>query len=83
MPMQAGDTLLLDVAPQFWTSPAVNEAFTDLHKGGQVGRERDSPGGAHAPRSQYACVHLARGAMLLSKATGSAAPAALLVIAAC
>ncbi|EFN59045.1 hypothetical protein CHLNCDRAFT_56692 [Chlorella variabilis] len=34
--LKAGDTLLLDVAPQFWTSPAVNEAFTDLHKGGQV-----------------------------------------------
>lgn len=32
----AGDHLLLDVAPQFWTSPDVNSAFTDITKGGQV-----------------------------------------------
>ncbi|KAL4432402.1 hypothetical protein ABPG77_001701 [Micractinium sp. CCAP 211/92] len=34
--LQAGDSLLLDVAPQFWTSPEVNATFTDITKGGQV-----------------------------------------------
>lgn len=34
--MQAGDELLLDVDPQFWTSPAVNSTFEDIRKGGQV-----------------------------------------------
>lgn len=34
--LQAGDTLLLDVAPQFWTSPEVNSTFTDITRGGQV-----------------------------------------------
>ena len=34
---QAGDHLLLDVAPQFWTAPEVNACFVDITKGGQVG----------------------------------------------
>ncbi|KAI3433730.1 hypothetical protein D9Q98_003538 [Chlorella vulgaris] len=34
--LRAEDRLLLDVAPQFWTEPEVNDAFTDLTKGGQV-----------------------------------------------
>lgn len=39
LPKQAGDSLLLDVAPQFWTSPEVNSTFTDITRGGQVIRE--------------------------------------------
>ena len=37
---QAGDHLLLDVAPQFWTSPDVNSTFSNITKGGQVGDSR-------------------------------------------
>ena len=32
----ANDSLLLDVDPQFWTTPAVNENFIDLGKSGQT-----------------------------------------------
>lgn len=34
---QAGDQLLLDVAPQFWTAAGVSDTFQDIVKGGQVG----------------------------------------------
>ncbi len=32
----AGDELLLDVSPQFWTSPDVNDNFENIGKSGQV-----------------------------------------------
>lgn len=34
--LRAGDQLLLDVGPQFWTTPDVNSTFQDIGKSGQV-----------------------------------------------
>lgn len=34
--LQEGDELLLDVAPQFWTTPEVNQVFEDVGPSGQV-----------------------------------------------
>jgi di/tricarboxylate transporter len=34
--LHAGDELLLDVDPQFWTSYAINENFDNISRGGQV-----------------------------------------------
>lgn len=34
--LEAGDELLLDVAPQFWTAPEVNENFANIGPSGQV-----------------------------------------------
>lgn len=49
---QAGDHLLLDVAPQFWTAPGLSDTFQDVVKGGQVGASAPRPAAARSKGRQ-------------------------------